>query len=226
MKQSQSAKTRISEPIQFFELDETTGYIDSKRSKEDSSALYKYRRDYKYAKELLRVCDCDKDGRVEYYEFKRYMDDKELELYRIFQDIDVQHNGAILPEELYDALLKAGITSRSRIELDDDELASFVERMDKDNNGIITFEEWRDFLLLYPHEATIENIYQYWERVSLVDIGEQAVIPAGISKHVHASKYLIAGGVAGAASRTATAPLDRLKVMLQVQTTRAAIGPA
>ncbi|GJZ77759.1 calcium-binding mitochondrial carrier protein SCaMC-1-like protein isoform X1, partial [Tanacetum coccineum] len=112
------------------------------------------------------------------------------------------------------------------IELDDDELASFVERMDKDNNGIITFEEWRDFLLLYPHEATIENIYQYWERVSLVDIGEQAVIPAGISKHVHASKYLIAGGVAGAASRTATAPLDRLKVMLQVQTTRAAIGPA
>ncbi|GJX53532.1 calcium-binding mitochondrial carrier protein SCaMC-1-like protein, partial [Tanacetum coccineum] len=37
----------------------------------------------------------------------RYMDDKELELYRIFQDIDVQHNGAILPEELYDALLKA-----------------------------------------------------------------------------------------------------------------------
>lgn len=98
--------------------------------------------------------------------------------------------------------------------------------MDKDNNGIITFEEWRDFLLLYPHEATIENIYQYWERVSLVDIGEQAVIPTGISKHVHASKYLIAGGVAGAASRTATAPLDRLKVVLQVQTTKASIGPA
>lgn len=112
------------------------------------------------------------------------------------------------------------------IELDDDELASFVEHVDKDNNGIITFEEWRDFLLLYPHEATIENIYRYWEKVYLVDIGEQAVIPEGISKHVHATKYLVAGGVAGAASRTATAPLDRLKVTLQVQTTHAAIGPA
>lgn len=101
-----------------------------------------------------------------------------------------------------------------------------MEHVDKDNNGIITFEEWRDFLLLYPHEVTIENIYHHWERVCLVDIGEHAVIPQGISKHVNASKYLIAGGVAGAASRTATAPLDRLKVKLQVQTTHAAIGPA
>ncbi|PWA68624.1 hypothetical protein CTI12_AA304790 [Artemisia annua] len=254
-------ETRIRSLFTFFDST-NAGYLDSKQIETGLSAL-QIPADYKYAKELLRVCDCDKDGRVEYHEFRRYMDDKELELYRIFQDIDVQHNGSILPEELYDALLKAECrivayenpntedmeikpnkmslknfydvlvkanidwcASFFGIELDDDELASFVERMDKDNDGIITFEEWRDFLLLYPHEATIVNIYQYWERVSLVDIGEQAVIPAGISKHVHASKYLIAGGVAGAASRTATAPLDRLKVALQVQTTRAAIGPA
>lgn len=68
-----------------------------------------------------------------------------------------------------------------------------MEHVDKDNNGIITFEEWRDFLFLYPHEATFENIYKYWERVCLVDIGEQAVIPEGISKHIHKTKYLIAG---------------------------------
>lgn len=101
-----------------------------------------------------------------------------------------------------------------------------MEHVDKDNNGIITFEEWRDFLLLYPHEATIENIYHHWERVCLVDIGEHAVIPQGITKHVHRSKFFIAGGIAGAASRTATAPLDRLKVVLQVQTTHAHILPA
>ncbi|KAL8232317.1 hypothetical protein R6Q57_002095 [Mikania cordata] len=209
---------RIRSLFSFFDTS-NAGYLDSVQIEVGLSAL-QIPSDYKYAKELLRVCDANRDGRVDYQEFRRYMDDKELELYRIFQAIDVEHNGCILPEELYDALFKAGI------ELDDDELASFVERVDKDNNGIITFEEWRDFLLLYPHEATIENIYQYWERVSLVDIGEQAVIPAGISKHVHASKYLIAGGVAGAASRTATAPLDRLKVALQVQTTKASIGPA
>ncbi|PON50498.1 Mitochondrial carrier protein [Trema orientale] len=168
---------------------------------------------YKYARDLLLVCDANQDGRVDYLEFNRYMDDKELELYSIFQSIDVNHDGSILPDQLYDALLRAGI------EIDDEKLARFVARVDKDNNGVITFQEWRDFLLLCPHEATIDNIYHYLERVCLVDIGEHTVIPAGITKHVHATRYLIAGAIAGSISRTATAPLDRLKVVLQVQTT-------
>lgn len=209
---------RIRSLFNFFDAG-NAGFLDVAQIEKGLSAL-QIPGEYKYAKDLLKVCDANKDGRVDYQEFRRYMDDKELELYKIFQAIDVEHSGCILPEELWDALVKAGI------EIDDEELARFVEHVDKDNNGIITFEEWRDFLLLYPHEATIENIYHHWERVCLVDIGEQAVIPEGISKHVKRSKYFIAGGIAGAASRTATAPLDRLKVVLQVQTTRACILPA
>nr|GMC71684.1 calcium-binding mitochondrial carrier protein SCaMC-2-B-like [Ipomoea batatas]GMC75107.1 calcium-binding mitochondrial carrier protein SCaMC-2-B-like [Ipomoea batatas] len=193
--------SRIRSLFSFFDSD-NAGYLGYAQIEKGLSAM-QIPAEYKFAKDLLRVVDANKDGRVDYPEFRKYMDDKELELYKIFQAIDVEHSGCILPEELWDALIKAGI------EIDDDELARFVEHVDKDNDGIITFEEWRDFLLLYPHDATIENIYRYLE-----------------SKHVHASKYLIAGGVAGAASRTATAPLDRLKVVLQVQTTRASIMPA
>ncbi|KAF9622461.1 hypothetical protein IFM89_031667 [Coptis chinensis] len=243
-------ETRIRSLFNFFDV-ENVGYLDYTQIEAGLSGL-QIPAEYKYAKDLLKVCDANRDGRVDYQEFRRYMDDKELELYRIFQAIDVEHNGCILPEELWDALVKAGAFSgdgfsaalaidplfykfssykpwqfcAAGIEMDDEELARFVEHVDKDNNGIITFEEWRDFLLLYPHEATIENIYQYWERVCLVDIGEQAIIPEGISRHVHASKYLIAGGIAGATSRTATAPLDRLKVVMQVQTTHGRIVPA
>lgn len=209
---------RIRSLFNFFDA-ANAGYLDYAQIEAGLSALC-IPAEYKYANDLLNVCDANRDGRVDYQEFRRYMDDKELELYRIFQAIDVEHNGCISPEGLFDALVRAGI------KIDDEELARFVERVDKDNNGVITFEEWRDFLLLCPHEATIENIYHYLERVCLVDIGEQTVIPEGISKHVHPSRYLIAGGVAGATSRTATAPLDRLKVVLQVQTTEARILPA
>ncbi|KAM1163495.1 hypothetical protein FF1_023178 [Malus domestica] len=209
---------RIRTLFNFFDT-ANVGYLDYAHIEAGLSAL-DIPSQYKYANDLLNVCDANQDGRVDYQDFKRYMDDKELELYRIFQAIDVEHNGCILPEELWDALVRAGI------EIDDEELALFVERVDKDNNGVITFEEWRDFLLLYPQEATIENIYHYLERVCLVDIGEQTIVPGVTSKHVHASRYLIAGAVAGATSRTATAPLDRLKVILQVQTKRARIMPA
>ncbi|XP_050382746.1 calcium-dependent mitochondrial ATP-magnesium/phosphate carrier protein 2-like isoform X1 [Argentina anserina] len=195
------------------------GYLDYALIEAGLSAL-QIPPQYKFANDLLNVCDANRDGRVDFNDFKHYMDDKELELYAIFQAIDVKHHGCILPEELWDALVRAGI------EIDDEELALFVERVDKDNNGVITFEEWRDFLLLYPQEATIENIYHYLERVCLVDIGEQTVTPEVMNKHIHASRYLIAGAVAGATSRTATAPLDRLKVVLQVQTQQARIMPA
>ncbi|XP_010442859.1 PREDICTED: calcium-binding mitochondrial carrier protein SCaMC-1-like [Camelina sativa] len=209
---------RIRSLFSFFDS-ENVGYLDVAQIEKGLCAL-QIPSEYKYAKELFRVCDANRDGRVDYNEFRRYMDDKELELYRIFQAIDVEHNGCISPEGLWDSLVKAGI------EINDEELARFVEHVDKDNDGIIMFEEWRDFLLLYPHEATIENIYHHWERVCLVDIGEQAVIPQGISKHVKRSNYFIAGGIAGAASRTATAPLDRLKVLLQIQKTDAKIREA
>ncbi|KAE9599596.1 putative mitochondrial carrier protein [Lupinus albus] len=214
----EAREMRIQILFGFFDK-ENCGYLDYAHIEAGLLAL-QIPTEYKYAKDLFNACDTNNDGHVDYQEFKRYMDNKEIELYRIFQAIDVEHNGCILPEELWEALVRAGI------QIDDEELAHFVERVDKDNDGVITFGEWRDFLLLYPHEATIENIYHYLERICMVDIGEHSVIPAGISKHLHASRYLIAGGVAGAASRTATAPLDRLKVVLQVQTKRAHIMPA
>ncbi|CAA6668116.1 unnamed protein product [Spirodela intermedia] len=176
-------EVRIRSLFDFFDA-AGAGHLDQAQIEAGLSAL-NIPAEYKYARDLLKVCDANRDGRVDYREFRWYMDEKELELYRIFQAIDVEHSGA---------------SFRRRIEINDEELARFVEHVDKDNDGIITFDEWRDFLLLYPHEVTIENIYRYWERVCLVDIGEQAVIPEGISKHLDASKYLIAGDAVASAN--------------------------
>lgn len=84
------------------------GYLDNSQIESGLSAL-QIPGDHRHSKDLLKVCDVNKDGRVDYQEFRKYMDDKELELYRIFQAIDVEHNGCILPEELSLALNKAGM---------------------------------------------------------------------------------------------------------------------
>lgn len=97
---------RIRSLFNFFDA-ANVGYLDYVQIERGLSAL-QIPAEYKYAKELVRVCDANRDGRVDYQDFKRYMDAKELELYRIFQAIDVEHNGCILPEELWDALVKAG----------------------------------------------------------------------------------------------------------------------
>lgn len=97
---------RIRSLFNFFDK-ANLGYLDYSQIEAGLSAL-QIPSEYKYAKDLLNVCDANKDGRVDSQEFKRYMDDKELELYRIFQAIDVEHNGCILPEELWDALVRSG----------------------------------------------------------------------------------------------------------------------
>lgn len=53
--------------------------------------------------------------------------------------------------------------------------------------------------------------------LKMIDIGEQLTCPPEFqSKGGVSWRHLVAGGIAGSVSRTATAPLDRLKVMLQV----------
>jgi solute carrier family 25 phosphate transporter 23/24/25/41 len=98
---------RIRSLFSFFDA-ANLGYLDYAQIEAGLSGL-QIPAEYKYAKDLLKVCDANRDGRVDYQEFRRYMDDKEMELYRIFQAIDVEHNGCILPEELWDALVKDGI---------------------------------------------------------------------------------------------------------------------
>ncbi|XP_066961950.1 mitochondrial adenyl nucleotide antiporter SLC25A25 isoform X2 [Macrobrachium rosenbergii] len=94
-----------------------------------------------------------------------------------------------------------------------------LDGMDKDGTLDISFDEWRDYLLFHP-SANLHDIILYWRHATNLDVGEDLSVPDDFSLEEWLSgkwwRHLVAGGVAGMVSRTCTAPLDRLKVFLQV----------
>ncbi|KAF9973785.1 hypothetical protein BGZ73_002973 [Actinomortierella ambigua] len=151
--------------------------------------------------------DAKPSPRVLYSDFQIFVEEKEERLWNLFQEIDHNNDQEIQPEELQASLAKAGI------HLSDRDLEQFVKAIDKDGNGVIDYDEWRDFLVLLPRETTLKEIYKYVQEViAQVGVDGDVVIPP--SDHEYVFKYLLAGAIAGAVSRTVTAPLDRLKVYL------------
>ncbi|KAF6775442.1 hypothetical protein AHF37_04475 [Paragonimus kellicotti] len=145
-------------------------------------------------------------------EFLTYIQDTETQLKLAFKQLDRNHDNKVDANEVRTALSDLGIN----VKLEDAE--KLLKRMDKDGSLAIDFDEWRDFLL-FSGTSRIDEIFHYWRRASVIDIGEDMLVPDDFTeeekKSGEAWKTLVAGGVAGCVSRTATAPLDRIKLTWQ-----------
>lgn len=63
------------------------------------------------------------------------------------------------------------------VDVSDKELQSFINHIDVDRDGVISFDEWLDFLLLLPRKTTIVNVYHYYQHMFHVgDFSEAALI--------------------------------------------------
>ncbi|OZJ04556.1 hypothetical protein BZG36_02699 [Bifiguratus adelaidae] len=162
----------------------------------------------KYARELLERCDLSQDGQMTFEEFKVYITEKERELWELFKKVDTDGDGCLQPVELQRALSRAGIR------VTEDDFGRFMDAMDMDQDGVIDFQEWRDFLLLLPKESDMVEIYRYYQISTQLTQDAEVFIPPNDETSRNALKFLTAGGIAGAVSRSATAPFDRLKVYL------------
>ncbi|THW05404.1 hypothetical protein D6D23_09203 [Aureobasidium pullulans] len=244
--------------------------------------------------DVLEAVDINNSGRIEYDEFRKFVDQTERELWQLFQSIDRNHDGNLDKNELRAAFVRAGLA------VPNSRLDSFFDDVDTDNDGVINFGEWRDFLLFMPMSSpglkAVMSYYQSAMKVTAegdVSVSDDAIQGLGtatsflkhslfgaitriasppsppqapspsrqypehldtlpesnpplpslhseaavVSDHddrSHASRalafmsmltdfvpdpgYFLAGGISGVASRTTTAPLDRLKVYLIAQT--------
>jgi solute carrier family 25 phosphate transporter 23/24/25/41 len=63
-------------------------------------------------------------------------------------------------EEMIKSLKKLGIPATG------EEVDMLLEKIDSDGNLMITWDEWREFLLLQPH-TTVKSILQYWSHATV-----------------------------------------------------------
>lgn len=160
--------------------------------------------------DVLKTVDTDGDGRIQYNEFCSFVKHTERELLFLFRSIDHNQDGKLSKDELQAAFMRAGLAVPSS------KLDRFFAEVDTNHDGVISFDEWRDFLLFIP--ATTPNlkaVLSYYSSTMKMNPEGDAQISDDV---IDGLGYFVAGGLAGIVSRTSTAPLDRLKVYLIAQT--------
>ncbi|GAW14819.1 hypothetical protein ANO14919_042220 [Xylariales sp. No.14919] len=185
---------------------------------------------------LTKAVDTNGDGKIQYEEFRVFVEAAERQLFYLFRSIDRDKNGKLDKEELRAAFHKAGLAVPNR------RLDAFFEDIDHNRDGFISYEEWRNFLLFMPNTnspATLHTVFTFYSDIlTLSSEGDSVMSERSLEgidiqienetsdkvkksvliNYIPDPGYFIAGAVAGGISRTATAPLDRLKVYLLVNT--------
>ncbi|XP_057661516.1 calcium-binding mitochondrial carrier protein SCaMC-2 isoform X1 [Diorhabda carinulata] len=179
-------------------------------------ALQKHGVHHGYAEKFLENTKSS-SGELSLADFIYYVREHEKNLRLHFSNLDKNRDGKIDLAELIKAFSDLGIP------LERGEARNLLQRMDQDGSLNISYDEWRDFLLLAP-SSNIRDLITYWRHSTYLDIGEDMNVPDDFTQKEMQTgmwwRHLAAGGVAGAVSRTCTAPLDRLKVFLQVNPSR------
>ncbi|KAF6839209.1 calcium dependent mitochondrial carrier [Colletotrichum plurivorum] len=145
VKESQNQRDKRVEDL-WRQLDvQKTGYLDFKGLQK---GLNRIDHPMKNAEDMLRkimsVVDTNADGKIQYEEFRTFVEQTEKQLMILFQSIDKDNNGRLDKTELQEAFRRAGLVVPMR------KLSAFFGDIDMNNDGFISFEEWRDFLLFMP----------------------------------------------------------------------------
>ncbi|CAM5134936.1 unnamed protein product [Eretmochelys imbricata] len=166
---------------------------------------------------IFKTGDSNKDGQLDFEEFMQYLKDHEKKMKLAFKSLDKNNDGKIEASEIVESLKLLGIN------ISEQQAEKILQSIDADGTMSVDWNEWRDHFLFNP-ATDIEEIIRYWKHSTVLDIGDSLTIPDEFTEEEKKSgqwwRQLLSGGVAGAVSRTGTAPLDRLKVMMQVHSSK------
>ncbi|RXM35024.1 Far upstream element-binding protein 1 [Acipenser ruthenus] len=166
------------------------------------------------ARGILGVYDTNADGRLDYDEFLSYMMDTEKKWKINFQLIDKNKSGFVDQNEITELFEELGVEITKR------HAEKLIQMMDKDGSMTVDWDEFLRHIILNPVD-NIEELVSSWKRSMVFDVGESLTMPMQFTEEeIHSGawkKMIFAGGVADSVSRTITAPIDRLKIQLQIK---------
>mmetsp|Transcript_9066 Transcript_9066/g.27222 ORF Transcript_9066/g.27222 Transcript_9066/m.27222 type:complete len:424 (+) Transcript_9066:234-1505(+) len=144
---------------------------------------------------------------VDSHEFSAYIAGQEDKIFSAFQELDADHTGEVDDHELLMALKKLGHNIKP------DDADRMIKLLDKDGNGQIDLDEFRRFVVLLPqNQLSGGGIITNW--IDSADWATGIEYRLSMTPPQQWRDRLIAGGVAGAVSRTTVAPLERLRTMM------------
>ncbi|XP_041064278.1 calcium-binding mitochondrial carrier protein SCaMC-1-A-like [Carcharodon carcharias] len=169
------------------------------------------------AQKIFRSADSDKNEQLDFGEFSKYLQNHEKKLKLAFKSLDKNNDGRIDAPEIVESLKSLGMHINLKA------AEKILQSMDEDRTMTVDWNEWRDHFLFNP-ATNIQEIIHFWKHSTVLDIGDSLTIPDEFTEEEKKSgmwwRQLLSGAMAGAVSRTGTAPLDRLKVLMQVHASK------
>jgi len=179
--------------------------------------------------ELMAAADSAGDGVLLARDFRRLVTSKEAALREAWLQIDTDSDGLVDKTDIIAAATRLGLEVA---ESDIEEMLARAQQSAQQNipggrvgsaptpSGSIDYAAFRALLVLAsPSDVGGKALLRYW--ASAADLG---MLPEHSSEQSPAAlDKFIAGGIAGAVSRTITAPFDRLKMLMIVESR--SVGP-
>lgn len=163
-------------------------------------------------KEIFDSFDANKDKVIDFDDFKLYLTTTDDQILKGFNKIDQDNDGKLNKADFVHYLKKTLNLSPS-----DSKIDLIFKQIDYKNDGYVTYDEFRDFLVLIPrlNGSRIKTAYKFI--VEELDISSDGDVTL-INQFLNGFGFFLAGGLAGVVSRTCTAPFDRIKVFLIART--------
>lgn len=163
-------------------------------------------------KQVFNSFDEDRNKIIDFNDFKKYLSTTDDQILKGFNKIDEDNDGKLKKADFVKYLKDHLKVDASQVNVD-----LLFKRIDYKNDGYITYDEFREFLILMPrlHGSRIRTAYTFVvENFGVSSDGDVTLI----NQFLNGFGFFLAGGLAGVVSRTCTAPFDRIKVFLIART--------